>query len=501
MTEKIERLKTMLGEVADLNYSAGVLGWDQQVNMPSGGAAARAQQISTLSTLSHVKFTSDEMGAAIEDAKSEVEGMDADSDDARLVKKTAHDYDKASKVTTEWVAEFSKLVSLGQNTWEKAREEDDYSQFEPTFEKIIEIRRAYADFFKPWDSIYDPLLDDYEPGMKASQVKAVFDELRPKQIALLQEITENGKPVDDGVLHLDWPESGQWDFGVEVAKAIGFDFERGRQDKSVHPFTTNFSTGDVRITTRIDPKFLNTAIFGTMHEAGHGMYEQGTNPEFERLPIGGGASMAIHESQSRLWENLVGRSLPFWKGFYPRLKEIFPDNLKSVALEDFYRAINKVEPSLIRVEADEATYNLHIMLRFEMELDLMEGRLNAADAPEAWNAKFEEFLGLTPPNNKLGILQDVHWSNGYIGYFPTYALGNLVASQLWVKIKEDISDLEDQMEKGKFGDLLDWLHTNVHIHSSKYEPIELLKKVTGTGLEAQPYIDYLNDKFRAVYEI
>jgi carboxypeptidase Taq len=501
MTEKIERLKMLLGEVSDISSAAAVLGWDQQVNMPPGGGPARAQQLSTLSTLSHKKFTSDEMGGAIEDAKAEVEGKDGDSDDVRLVKKTSHDFDKARKVTSEWVAEFSKLTSLGQNAWEKAREEDDFAQFQPTFEKIIEMRQAYADFFKPWDSVYDPLLDDYEQGMKASQVKAVFDELRPKQIELVRAISENGKPVDDAVLHLDWSEQGQWDFGVEVAKAIGFDFERGRQDKSVHPFTTSFSTGDVRITTRFDPKFLNTAIFSTMHEAGHGMYEQGTDPEFERLPIGGGASLAIHESQSRLWENLVGRDLPFWKAFYPRLKKIFPDNLKSIALEDFYRAINKVEPSLIRVEADEATYNLHIMLRFEMELDLLEGRLSAADAPEAWNAKFEEFLGLTPPSNKLGILQDVHWSVGYMGYFPTYALGNLVASQLWVKIKEDISDLEKQMEKGKFGDLLDWLRTNLHIHSSKYEPVELLKKITGSGLEAQPYIDYLNEKFGKVYEL
>jgi len=288
---------------------------------------------------------------------------------------------------------------------------------------------------------------------------------------------------------------------MEVARALGYDFDRGRQDKSVHPFTSGFGTGDVRITTRFDQGFLNTALFGTMHEAGHAMYEQGVNPEFDRTPLGITASLAVHESQSRMWENLVGRSRAFWVGFYRRLQEVFPDQLGSVDLETFYRAINKVEPSLIRVEADEATYNLHIMLRFELEIELMEGALEVADLPEAWNSRFQEFLGMVPPDDAKGVLQDIHWSAGMFGYFPTYALGNLVAAQLWDKIREDVPGLETKIGQMDFGDLLGWLRENVHRHGSKFEPVELLTAVTGSGLTAKPYLGYLREKFGDIYSL
>jgi carboxypeptidase Taq len=501
MGDKLERLKELLGIVVDLQGASSVLGWDQQTYMPPGGAGARAMQLATLSRLAHERLVSDEMGSALEAAKSEVAGLDPDSDEARLARRAERDFDKARKVPAEWVATFSRVTSLAHQVWEKARAESDYSRFEPHLNEIVGLRREYVDFFAPYDHVYDPLLDDFEPGMKTAQVKAVFEELRPQQVALVQAIEERGTPVDDSVLHQRFDEQKQWDFGLEVIKAIGFDFDRGRQDRSVHPFTTSFGLGDVRITTRIDAGFLNPALFGTMHEAGHALYEQGVKPEFERTPLAEGASLAIHESQSRMWENLVGRSRAFWVAFYPRLQRVFPRQLAGVDMEAFYRAINAVKPSFIRVEADEATYNLHVMLRFELEIALMEGSLAVSDLPAAWNSKFEEFLGLTPPDDAAGVLQDVHWCGGMLGYFPTYTLGNLIACQFWARIRQDIPDLESRIEQGEFADLLAWLRENVHRHGAAFEPVELLKAVTGSGLTSEPYIRYLDDKFGQIYRL
>jgi carboxypeptidase Taq len=501
MSEQYAVLRKLLGEIFDLESSAGVLSWDQQTYMPAGGTETRAMQLATLSRLAHEKFTSDEMGAALEAAKEEVTGLDQVSDEARLIRKAKRDFDKLRKVPSDWVSEFTRTTSIAHPAWEKARAETDFSQFLPHLEKILKLRRQYVRFFEPYDHPYDPLLDDFEPGMKTSEVKAVFDQLRPQQVELVHNIGESGHAIDDSMLHLHYDEKKQWDFGVEVIKAYGFDFERGRQDKSAHPFTSGFGTGDVRITTRFDLNFFNTAIFSTLHEAGHALYALGTNPAFNRTPLIEGASLAIHESQSRLWENLVGRSRPFWIAFYDRLQEIFPSQLENVELETFYQAVNKVEPSLIRVEADEATYNLHIMLRFEIELALVEGRLTAGDLPEAWNNKMEEYLGLRPPDDALGVLQDVHWSAGMIGYFPTYALGNVIAVQLWTKIKEDLPDLDRQIERKEFGSLLAWLREHVHRHGAKFEPIELLQRITGSGLTAEPYLQYLLKKFGEIYGI
>jgi carboxypeptidase Taq len=363
------------------------------------------------------------------------------------VKQTFRDYDKQRKVPSEFVAEFSRITTMAHQSWDKARNASDFSIFKDDLDRIIELRREYANFFAPFDHIYDPLLDDFEPGMKTAEVKAVFDDLRPKQVALVQAIVDSPDQIDDAVLYQDFEEGKQWEFGEEVVKAFGYDFSRGRQDRSVHPFTTSFGIDDVRITTRLRPDFFNTAIFGTLHEAGHGIYEQGISKNFARTPLADGASLGVHESQSRMWENLIGRSLPFWKGYYPRLQEYFPSQLGDVELPDFYRAINKVEPSLVRVEADEATYNLHIMLRFELETKLMDGSLSATELPEVWNSKMDEYLGVRPPNDAEGVLQDIHWSFGGFGYFSTYSLGNLIASMLWVKISADIPDLETQITK------------------------------------------------------
>ncbi len=501
MTERYQQFRKMVGEIFDLDAVVSVLEWDQQTYMPSGGAQVRAMQIATVYRLWHEKLTGDEFSAALEAAKGETANLDPDSDEVRIIRHMQREVDKWRKVPSEWVSEFKRTTTLAHQAWEEARANDDFKHFQPHLEKIVKLRRQYSECFAPYDHPYDPLLDYFEPGMKTSDVKAVFDELRPRQVELVREITERGTPVDDAVLHQDYDEGKQWDFGVEVIKALGYDFDRGRQDRAAHPFTTEFGIGDVRITTRFDPKYLGTALFGTIHEAGHAMYGQGMSPSLDRTHLLNGASYGVHESQSRMMENLVGRSRPFWVAFYPRLQQYFPSQLGEVDLETFYRAINKVEPSLIRVEADEATYNLHIMLRFEIETELAENKLSVADLPEVWNSKMEEYLGLTPPNDADGVLQDVHWSSGYIGYFATYSLGNLMASQFWGKMKEDIPDLTDQIERAQFAEMLAWLRENIHQHGAKFEPLELLQRVTGDTMSVEPYLRYLSGKYRDIYQL
>nr|MBP9041093.1 carboxypeptidase M32 [Anaerolineaceae bacterium] len=364
MEQKLEKFKQILAEVVDLNHASAVAGWDQQVYMPRGGAVDRGNILETLAAIAHTKFTSDEVGKLLEELKPYAETLDPDSDDACLIKRVAHDYDKETRVPSRWVADFARVTTLAQSAWEEAKTDNKFEVFQPHLEEVVKLRREYADFFKPYDHIYDPLLDDFEPGMKTVDVQRIFNALRPQQVDLLKQIA--AKPeIDDSFLHVPYSEQGQWDFGVEVITRFGFDWNRGRQDKSMHPFTTSFGIDDVRITTRFDPKRAASALFSTIHEGGHALYEQGISPTLRRTPLADGASMAVHESQSRMWENMVGRSKAFWKFFYPRLVEIFPEQLANVSMEQYYRGINKVEPSLIRVEADEATYNLHIMLRME----------------------------------------------------------------------------------------------------------------------------------------
>jgi carboxypeptidase Taq len=501
MGAKTVRLRELLGEIYDVDRAFALLEWDLQTYMPPGGAESRAQQMSTLSRLSHDKLVCDEFGAALQAAKDEVAAQPIENDDAALIRRVTRDFDKQRRVPSEWVAEFALETARGHTIWEKARAEADFAQFKPALETIVRLKRAYAEFFRPYDHIYDPLIDDFEPGMPTRQVKEVFDIIRPQQVELVRATKERGRPVSDAPIRQAFDVEKQRQFGVEVITKLGYDFKRGRLDKAAHPFTTNFGVDDVRITTRYDPGFFNDALFSTIHECGHALYEQGIAPHHSRTPLASGTSMAVHESQSRMWENFVGRSKPFWTAFYPRLQELFPEALGKVKLTDFYRAINKVEPSFIRVDADEATYNLHIMLRFEIEIELTSGTLEVRDLPEAWNTRMRDYLGITPPNDAKGVLQDVHWSEGYIGYFPTYALGNLVAAQLWEKINNDIPDLAAQIERGEFGALLGWLRENIHRHGAKYYPIELLQRVTGQGLTPEPYLRYLRAKFGEVYEL
>ncbi len=496
MSDKLELLKERLGEVEDIGRAASVLGWDQQVNMPPGGNEARGRQLATLSKIAQEKFITDEVGRLIDDLKQELNG--ADTDEAALVRVAARNYDKARRVPPSFIAEQAIVTSKAFEAWMEARSKSDFSIFQPHLEKVVELVHKYISFFPPGDHPYDTLLDDFEPGMKTAEVKAIFDGLRPKQVKLIKAIAAS-KQVKDAFLFKKYNEKKLIDFGVDVITRFGYDWTRGRQDKAPHPFQTTFSVNDVRITTRYEDDNPLATLFSTMHEAGHAMYEQGINPVYERTPLAGGTSLAIHESQSRMWENLVGRSLPFWEHFYPSLKKRFPSQLDGVSLKTFYKAINKVEPSLIRVNADEATYNLHIMLRLELEIGMVEGTIAVKDLPEIWNAKMQEYLGITPPDDAKGVLQDIHWSYGAIGYFSTYALGNLVSVQLWEKINKDIRNIDDQIRKGDFNELLAWLRKIIHQHGQKYEPQTLVEKVTGSKISPAPYVRYLTKKYSEIY--
>lgn len=498
MSEKLDQLKERLGEVADIGRAASVLSWDQQVNMPPGGNEARGRQLATLSKIAQEKFISDEVGRLIDEVKKELNGSDSASDEAALVRVAARNYDKARRVPPEFIAEQAIVTSRAFEAWVEAKGKSDFSIFQPHLEKVIELVHKYIAFFPPADNPYDTLLDDFEPGMKTADVKVIFEGLRPEQVELIRAITSR-KQVKDDFLHKKYNEKKLMDFGVDVITKFGYDWSRGRQDKAPHPFETTFSVDDVRITTRYEEDNPIAMLFSSMHEAGHAMYEQGSNPEYERTPLAGGTSLAVHESQSRMWENMVGRSLPFWEHFYPSFKKTFPKQLDGVSLRSFYRAINKVEPSLIRVNADEATYNLHIMLRLELEIGMVEGKIAIKDLPEIWNAKMQEYLGVTPPNDAKGVLQDIHWSGGAIGYFSTYALGNLISAQLWEKINAELGDLDDQIRKGDFSQLLGWLRKNIHQHGQKYEPQTLVERVTGSKITYQPYIRYLTKKYTEIY--
>lgn len=500
MEEKLNKLKMKLAEISDLSQVAGLLGWDQQTYMPAGAAGARANQQAIVGRLLQEWSTAPELGMLLEELEPYAESLDPNSDDARLIRVSAKDFRKATCVPTDFVVEFAQVTAMAQQSWMEARQKSDFSVFQPHLEKVVELRRRYASFFPGVDHPYDALLDDFEPGMKTQEVKDIFSALRPQQVDLIKAISEKPQ-VDDSFLHQPFDEKAQWDFGVEVITKFGYDWNRGRQDKSAHPFTSGGSIHDIRITTRVNPNYLSPMLFGTMHECGHALYNLGSDPALDRTGLEGGASMAIHESQSRMWENLVGRSLPFWEHFYPRLQEVFAGQLANVPLQAFYKGINKVHPQLIRVEADEATYNLHIMLRLEIEIEVIEGKLAVKDLPEAWNTRMHDYLGITPPNDARGVLQDIHWSFGGFGYFSTYALGNLVSAQLWEKINQDIPDLADQFRAGKFEELLNWLRVNIHTHGRKFEPQELVKRITGSKIDPSAYVRYLRTKYSEIYNL
>jgi carboxypeptidase Taq len=501
MGEKYQQLLAHLSDINNVGRAAAILGWDQQVNLPPGGVEARGAQLATLARLAHQMFTGDKTARLLEDSARELDGIAYDSDEASMIRVVKRDYDNETKLPTDFVAELAEVTTLAHEVWAKARAKDDFRSFQPTLERIWDLKRQEADYRGYKDDPYDALLDQYEPGMTAAQIKAIFDEHKPALIQLIEAVSKNADRVDDAVLHQEFDIDKQKEFALWAVKSFGFDFERGRQDIAVHPFCTHFSRDDVRITTRFNHDWLNPALFGMMHEAGHGMYEQGVGESLKNTFLESGTSLGVHESQSRMWENIVGRSKGFWTWALPKLKETFPSQLANVDVETFYKAINKVGRSFIRVEADEATYNLHIMLRFELEIDVLNDRVKVSDLPEEWNGRFESFFGITPPTDALGVLQDVHWSGGSIGYFATYALGNLLSVQYYNKALHDHPEIPDEIARGKFDTLLYWLNENIHRHGRKFTSDELTRRVTGKSIQSRSYIEYLQNKFGEIYEL
>ena len=501
METKLQEFKTRLIEINDLESAAALLSWDQSTYMPPGGAAARARQMATLGRLAHEKFTDPAIGKLLDDLRPYEESLPYDSDQASLVRVTRRKYERAVKVPSSFVAQLHSHAAKAYQVWTEARPANDFAKVQPNLEKTLDLSRQLADFFPGYEHIADPLIDFHDYGMKASTLRTLFAELRQQLVPLVQTITAQ-PAADDSCLHQTFPEAQQWEFGIEVAKRLGYDFDRGREDKTPHPFTTKFSIGDVRITTRVKEDDLGEALFGTIHEAGHALYEQGVRTDFEGTPLGEGTSAGMHESQSRLWENIVGRGRGFWRFFYPKLQAIFPDQLGSVSPDTFYRAVNKVEPSLIRTEADEVTYNLHVMLRFDFELALLEGRLAVRDLPEAWRERYKADLGIVPPDDRDGVLQDVHWYAGIVGgAFQGYTLGNILNAQFFETALLAHPEIPAEMEEGEFSTLHGWLKENIYQHGSKYTATELVERITGGPMSIEPYIRYLRAKYGELYKL
>ncbi|NWG18579.1 MAG: carboxypeptidase M32 [Chloroflexi bacterium] len=488
-------------EVSDIRHANALLGWDQSTYMPPGGAPARGRQMAILARLAHEKFTDPAIGRLLDDLRPYEESLPYDSDDASLIRVARREYERDTRVPAAFVAQMNEHIAATYQAWTEARPANDFARLRPALEKTLDMSRRLADFFPGYEHIADPLIDFADYGMKAASVRAVFAQLREQLVPLVQAITAQ-PPADDSCLRRTYPENQQLAVGEAMIKRFGYDFNRGRQDKTHHPFMTKFSLGDVRITTRFKDDDLGYGLFSTLHEAGHAMYEQGINMAYEASPLGGGTSAGIHESQSRTWENIVGRSLGFWQHFYPDLQKTFPDQLGSVPLETFYRAINKVERSLIRTEADEVTYNLHVMIRFDLELQLLEGALEIRDLPQAWHDRYQADLGITAPDDRDGVLQDVHWYGGLIGgAFQGYTLGNIISGLFYEAALKAHPEIPGEIAQGRFDTLHGWLKTNIYQYGSKFTANELIERVTGGPLRIEPYMAYLRGKYGDLYAL
>jgi carboxypeptidase Taq len=498
---KFLQLKSLLTEIEDLYGAAALLHWDQKTYMPSKGIGARGRQLATLHQIAHEKFTDGTIAQLLDDLITYERDSLYDSNEASMIRLTRRNCDLASKVPAEFEMRFSLLQTECYQAWATARQENNFGLVQPALERMLDMSREYSSFFPEARHIADPHITGSDYGMSAISIQALFAELRTQLVPVVAAITSQ-PPVDNSCLQQHYPEAEQLAFCHSVLKQMGYDLERGRQDKTLHPFMTKFSIDDVRITTRVYENDLSQGLFSTIHEMGHAFYELGNAPEFEGTPLSGGVSSGVHESQSRLWENLVGRSHSFWQYFYPQLQAHFPSQLGAVSLETFYRAINRVSQSLIRTDADEITYNLHVMIRFDLELDLLEGKLAVKDLPAAWNARYHSDLGVTPSSDSNGVLQDVHWYAGKIGgMFQGYTLGNLMSAQFFDAAVAAHPEIFDRIEAGNFTVLHDWLQANIYRHGRKFTAAETIERVTGQPLSTQSLMDYIHRKYGDLYEI
>jgi len=495
----LAELKARLLEIGDLGGTAAVLSWDQSTYMPKGGAGARGRQIALMSRLMHERRTDAGLGRLIDQLTPYAQSLPPDSDDAALISMTGRDFAKAVRVPTSFVERLSAHSSASYDAWTRARQDNDFAGMRPLLERTLDLSCEYAEFFAPYQHVIDPFIDDMDEGMTCASVRSLLAELRAELVPMVRAICDR-PATDDSCLHGAFAEGPQLDFGLSVATAYGYDLDRGRLDRTFHPFCTRFSAGDIRITTRVYPDDVTQALFSTLHEAGHGIYEQGVGAALDGTPLGSGTSAGVHESQSRLWENVVGRSLGLWQHYYPKLRATFPDQLGNVPLEAFHRAINKVERSLIRTEADEVTYNLHIILRFDLELEMLERRLAVKDLPEAWRARYQSDLGISPPDDRDGCLQDVHWFSGCIGgAFHSYTIGNVLSAQFYAAALRAHPEIPAEIAAGRFGTLKAWLEQNLYRHGRKFKADEIVRRATGEAMTIRPYMDYLGGKYGALY--
>lgn len=497
MNPNYEQYRDTLRRISDVSFASGVLSWDQETYMPEGSAGIRAQQLSTLAGITHEMVTDEKFGTMLE-ALAADSGLDAVQQ--FNVRQTLKDYRKAKKYSRAFVEEMSRSVSEAFSAWQEAKSKSDFSIFAPRLNKLIELKRQECELLGYEAHPYDALLEQHEPGLTTAEVTKLFEDVRKELVPFVKAIA--AKPAHSPeLLHKTYPKNEQWEFSIHILRSMGFDFNTGRQDISVHPFTINFGSTDVRVTTRIDEKNLSDCVTGTIHEGGHALYEQGMLASEYGLPTGEAASLGIHESQSRLWENNVGRSLAFWQGQLAELKKYFPEQLRDISPADFFKAINVVQPSLIRINADELTYHFHVMIRFETEKAIFENKLDVNDIPAFWNQRYKDYLGIDVPNDAEGCLQDVHWSHGGFGYFPTYSLGSFYAAQFFAAAKKDIPELEAEIKNGNYSSLLQWLREKIHRHGKRYKAKELCEQISGEPLNFRYFMEYAKEKYGKIYGV
>jgi len=496
MNPSYEKYTELMQKIADVNFSSALLQWDQEVYLPANSAHFRARQLSTLSGISHELSTSAELGKILQTLGAD---KSLNQVEAANIRETSRVYNDQKKYSTEFVIEMSRTISECFNAWQEARSKNDFSIYSPKLEKLLVLKKKECELLGYKSHPYDALIDQYEPGATVAQLDILFEDVKAQLGPFIREIAAREKP-DSSFLYRHYSRDKQWPYGLELLKQMHFDFNCGRQDISAHPFTTSFSPQDVRVTTRINENDIREMIWGCIHEGGHALYEQGLPASGYGLPSAEAVSLGIHESQSRLWENNVGRSIAYWKHNYQALQDLFPENLGAVSLEDFYRGINVVEPSLIRTSADELTYHFHVLIRYEIEKSLISGSISVADLPSVWNKYYKEYLGIDVPDDAHGVLQDVHWSHGSFGYFPTYSLGSIYAAQFFRQATKEISGLESMIGTGDFMPLLNWLRQKVHVHGKTYRANELCKMITGETINFSYFMEYARSKFNGIYK-